>query len=282
MNKKLVSAALGTFDGIHKAHKTILENALNNSENTICITFRKPPKASGFIMQPELKQKELSEMGFSKIVMLDFDEVKNVEAETFLKTITDEYKITDFFVGYDYRFGKNGQGDVQVLKDFCEKNGLLAHIQEPIKEGNEIISSSSIRDLLKEGNLQKAIKFLGRYPEIHALVSHGDQRGRELGFPTINQALPEGFCELKFGVYASEVLIGNKRYCAITDIGIRPTFPSKNPVIETHILDFHGNLYEKEISVFLCSFLREERKFNSAQELMAQIDKDVCARRGVL
>ena len=214
--------------------------------------------------------------------MLDFDAVRDISPEDFLKNITDEYNITDFFCGFDYRFGKNGAGNPELLKSFCEKRGLSAHIEDPIMLENEPISSSKIRSFMKSGDIGSAIRLLGHPIEISAPVLHGDERGRALGFPTINQALPSGFCELKFGVYASSVLIGGKAYDAITDIGIRPTYPVKSPIIETHILDFNCDLYEEQILISLSSFLREEKKFANGEELIKQIKTDINTRKGEL
>ncbi len=281
MKEKSVSVALGTFDGIHLAHKKILENALK-SEHPICITFKTPPKAGGFIMQPELKEKKLYEMGFKKVIMLDFEAVRDISPEDFLEKITNEYNITDFFCGYDYRFGKNGEGNPQLLLSFCEKRGLKAHIEGPIMLENEPISSSKIRSFLRNGEINSAIRLLGHPIEISAPVLHGDARGRLLGFPTINQALPSGFCEIKFGVYASSVWINGKQYEAITDIGIRPTYPAESPVIETHILDFSCDLYEEELTLSIFSFLREEKKFANGEELIKQIKTDINTRKGEL
>ncbi len=277
--KNRVSAALGTFDGLHAAHRTILQNALKFN-NSVCITFKLPPKSRGFIMQPQLKEKKLQDLGFKTTVMLDFEEVKNMPPLEFLEFITNTYKITDFFVGYDYRFGKGGEGDVNLLREFCEKKGLHLNVQEPIKINGELVSSTAIRRFLKEGNIAKAIEFLGHNLEIEGKVLHGDARGRCFGFPTINQSLPQNMTELKFGVYSSLVEISGKTYKAITDIGTRPTYPLNKPISETHILDFEGDLYEKTLTLTLCDYMREEKKFSSADKLMEQISQDIQTRKG--
>ena len=228
-------------------------------------------------MQPEIKERKLLEMGFKKVIMLNFDDVKNLSPQEFLNFITKDYPIGEFFVGYDYRFGKNAEGDTSLLKEFCEKEGIKLNIRDAIYHSGEIVSSRSIRKYLSLGEWNRAIALLGHPLELEALVIHGDSRGKTLGFPTINQALPDGFVDLKFGVYASNTIIDGKKYSSLTNLGIRPTYPLKTPILETHILVYSGDLYGKIINLQLKKFIRDERVFSSKEELISQLNSDIKA-----
>ena len=277
----LYSAALGAFDGIHIAHAEILKNALSGGKG-ICITFRTPPttKGGGMLMQPELKEQKLYEMGFDKVVMLDFEDVKNMPPLEFLKVITDKYNINRFCCGYDYRFGIGAAGDIAFLSRFCEERGLELSVHEPISAEGELVSSSAVRGYLKEGRLNRANKLLGHYTEIKVPVSHGDARGRTIGFPTVNQPMPEGFAELKFGVYETEIEIDGKVYSALTNFGIRPTFRLERPMCETYVIDFSGDVYGQRLTLKFKRFIRPEHKFDSLADLKLALLKDLESIRG--
>ena len=163
-----------------------------------------------------------------------------------------------------------------MLKNFCEQNGIEFRISNPylLPDGNAL-SSSYIRSLIKNGEVEKANEFLYKPFSFTAMVQKGDQRGRTIGFPTLNQRYPEDLVKLRFGVYKTKVLVDGKQYDAITDIGHRPTYETDYVISETFIKDFAGDLYGKQITVIPIKFLREEKKFNSLEELKEQIQKDL-------
>ena len=275
-----VAVALGTFDGLHKAHIAVLMSALNqNTDKKICITFPYPPKMTDsepqLLLAPEEKEKMLKTMGFDEVINLDFNKVKTLTPTEFLDYLVSEFGATHISVGYNYRFGSSASGDTEFLKDYCQKHGLHAVITDGIKIADEVVSSSAIRHYLKTGNTTNATEFLGRNFKFTAKVISGDKRGRTIGVPTVNQMLPKGLVKVKFGVYYSLVNIDGKKYKAVTNIGYRPTYELETPISETHIIGFSGDLYEKQLSVELVEFLREERKFENLQALKNAVQKDI-------
>lgn len=278
MDKKIsISAALGAFDGIHIAHKKVLQNALDMAEKAVCITFKNLPKTKkgGILIQSEMKEKMLFEMGFWKVVVFDFDEIKEMSPKEFLDSVREKYGITHFSCGYNYHFGYLGAGDVNFLQEYCNKNGLGLKVETEILQGEDHVSSTVIREYLKEGKIERALELLGHPLEIKSAVVHGEKRGRTIGFPTINQPLPDTFAYMKYGVYETSVIIGDKEYKAITNLGIRPTFRLNNPICETYIIDFEKEIYGEQIILRFKRFIREERKFNSLNELRTQLDLDI-------
>lgn len=271
--------ALGTFDGLHTAHQQVL--TLPNDFKKVAVTFTAPPKMviSGkkeLLFTEDQKCRYLKEFGIDEIVTLDFDKVRNNSPESFLEFLQNELRADFIACGFNYRFGKNGAGDTALLSEFCHQNKIELRVSKPylLPDGNAL-SSSYIRSLLKEGKIEKANEFLYKPFSFTATVQKGDQRGRTIGFPTINQKYPDDLVKLRFGVYKTEVCVNGKRYEAITDIGIRPTYQIDYVISETFIKNFVGDLYGKEITVTPIKFLRDEIKFNSLDKLKKQIEKDL-------
>ncbi len=270
--------ALGTFDGVHIAHRFVLD--LPCEYKKIAVTFAVPPKMM-FSRKTELltsfskKEELLKNLGFEQIEVLDFEKVKNTEPKEFLEFLKKEYNPQIISCGFNYRFGKNGAGDTELLKRFCLENGIECRICKPVEKDGKIVSSTLIRNLLKQGEIEKANQLLGNEFSFSAKVQKGDQRGRTIGFPTINQPYPEDLVKVKFGVYKTKVLIDGVTYEAITNVGIRPTYKSDYVISETFIKDFSGDLYGREIEIFLVKFLRDEIKFASLEELKRQIEIDL-------
>ena len=260
-NQKTVAVALGTFDGLHCAHKKVLKAALNANapDGAVCVTFETPPcKSGGLLLQPELKKQMLYEMGLKKVISLNFWAVRNLSAE-------------------DYTFGKNAAGNTEILARYCRENGLSAKIIEPVILNGAPVSSTAIRKYIENGEPKKAAALLGRPFLFEAAVTRGDRRGRTIGFPTINQRLPAGMTVPRFGVYASRCTVNGESYLGVTNFGIRPTYQLKIPRAETFLIDFEGDLYEKHLRLELLDFRRPEKKFDSLDALKAAIDRDTKA-----
>lgn len=271
--------ALGTFDGIHKGHKAVLNAVLEDKTLTpVCLAFGTPAAYykhhSGLLMQPEVKREKLYEMGFKQVNFLEFHQCRDMSAVDFLDMLRTEYSAATLSCGFNYRFGKNASGDVALLNEYCKKYDMTLKVCEPITDGDEVVSSSLIRNLIAKGELTHANTLLGRALEFKSKVIDGAHRGRLMGFPTINQPLPADFVVPKFGVYATSLTIEGKKYLGITNIGVHPTFPLLDPISETHILNYKGDLYGKEITLHLLSFVRDERKFKDINELRSAIDQD--------
>lgn len=275
--------ALGNFDGIHKGHRAVLEKALFEAEKRglvpAVLLFDEHPKKVLFGEAPPSlitesdKREQLSKMGFS-LVTVSFEKIRNLSAAEFLTKIYCSLNVRAISCGYNYRFGKNAEGDTAVLKTECEKLGITLFVApQQIFEG-EPISSTRIRTALQNGEVKRANAMLGREFSYCIEVVSGDRRGRLLGFPTINQFFPPNFVKLRKGVYASKVRLSHKWYPAVTNIGTRPTVDGESFRSETCILGFSGDLYGAEVEVFLLDFLRDETKFASLEELTNAISRD--------
>ena len=279
-NQKTVAVALGTFDGLHCAHKKVLKAALNANapDGAVCVTFETPPcKSGGLLLQPELKKQMLYEMGLKKVISLNFWAVRNLSAEEFLNLLKNRYHAGILCCGYDYTFGKNAAGNTEILARYCRENGLSAKIIEPVILNGAPVSSTAIRKYIENGEPKKAAALLGRPFLFEAAVTRGDRRGRTIGFPTINQRLPAGMTVPRFGVYASRCTVNGESYLGVTNFGIRPTYQLKIPRAETFLIDFEGDLYEKHLQLELLDFRRPEKKFDSLDALKAAIDRDTKA-----
>lgn len=269
---------LGTFDGVHIGHRAVF--ALAESMYRIAVTFKKPPKAiiSGkeeLIYTFEEKCRILKKIGINEILPLDFEKVRDISPENFLEDLYEKYNPSVIACGFNYRFGKNGEGNTDLLFDFCKKKGIEFKFAEPIKYDGETVSSTIIRNNLKNGEIEKANKLLYEPFSFTATVNHGEMRGRTIGFPTINQVYPKELTLIKNGVYKVKVIAENKEYSGISDVGKRPTYPLDYTISETYIKDFSGDLYGKEVKIIPLQFLREEKKFKNLTELKKQIAEDL-------
>ena len=270
--------ALGTFDGLHKGHRAVLN--LPDGMQKTAVIFALPPKAvlSGeprSIMTARDKCAALKKIGIDEIFTLDFNKVKDMPPEEFLRFLKDKFSPDLISCGFNYHFGKNAAGNTQVLGDFCKCNGIEFNCHGAVSENGEPVSSTRIREYLKNGEIEKANKLLTFPFSFTAEVISGDRRGRTIGFPTVNQKYPSELIPLKFGVYKSKMLIDGKEYEGITDIGIRPTFKTDYIISETYIIGFSGDLYGKDITTAPTRFVRGEVKFSSIEELKRQIEADI-------
>lgn len=271
--------ALGTFDGVHAGHSAVLKEAVNSGFYSVCLAFRIPPKCffsdENIILTPEsVKTRLIKEIGIDRVDYIDFPSVKDLSAEAFFNDIKAKYSPSLIVCGYDYSFGKGGKGDTELLKSLCDKNDISLKIIDKVTVNGETISSSFIRKLLINGEIEKANSLLPECFSIHGEVVHGDKRGTDINFPTINQYYPERAAKIKFGVYMSCTDINGKTYYGMTNIGIRPSFPVKKPLCETNLFDFSGDVYGQNIKIKLLSFIREEKTFSSLSELKDAIEND--------
>lgn len=272
--------ALGTFDGVHSGHRAVIGSAVKSGFKAVAVTFKTPPKAFfdksiGLLMSPDEKKERLQELGISETLFMDFSEFKEMSAEDFLKFLTDKFSVSKICCGFNYRFGNCGKGDTALLEEFCNKNGIVLTIIPPVLWEEKQISSTLIREMLKNGEIKKANKLLCCPFGFTGEIIHGDARGRTIGFPTVNQRYPEYLTKVKFGVYKSVITVEGKKYKAITNIGVRPTYETEYVSAETHIIDFSGDIYGKKANLQLLEFLREEKKFDSLDELKNAIEQDI-------
>lgn len=281
------SVALGNFDGLHIGHMKVLQSALSSSGDGVVpfvllfdchpqkiIKGTEPP----CIMTNDDRNSMLREMGF-EIMTVSFEEVHDMTPEEFVGTILcDTLHAKNVCCGYNYRFGKNGSGNIDELQRLCKKYSVEVEVSEEQTVDGEAVSSTRIRKLIEQGDVERAERLLGRPFSYSFEVIHGNKNGRLLGFPTANQVFPDGFAVPKYGVYASRTTVDEKVFCSITNIGIRPTLEDDTLLSETNIIGFDGDIYGEKIKVELLRFIRPERKFNSLEEVFSQVREDIkCA-----
>ncbi len=275
-------AVLGMFDGVHIGHQTLLHRGVEIKAETslpiLLLTFQTHPKA--LFGQPPLmltdnrqKEKLCMSYGVDEVLFLPFDnKMRTMLPEQFVKEYLIE-KINARYViaGENYRFGYCHAGSAKTLSAFAE---FQTEIIPSVCLDGETVSSSRIRSLLEEGKLDKALKCLGHPLEIEGRIESGRQVGRSLGFPTANMS--GHFPPLRHGVYFTKVLIEKEWIPAISNFGVLPTFSLKNePKLESHLLHFQGDLYRKQACVQFLKFVREERKFETSEELTNQVKLDI-------
>ncbi len=283
MNNEFSSVALGFFDGLHPGHRSVLRNALSHRADGLTpgvMLFDKPPfeeltgKKVARLLTDEARDKILTDSGFS-LFNISFSEIRDMSPKAFVRDIlADRFSARSVSCGFNFTFGKNGEGNTDTLISECEKCGISVHIADRVLYNNDVVCSSAIRRYISDGEIEKANNMLGYTFGFTAPVFHGDRRGRLLGSPTINQYIPQGLVVPKFGVYASFVDIDGKLLSGVTNIGKRPTFDGESLRSETFILGFNGDLYDKSITVYPIEFIRGEMKFSSAEALKEQISKD--------
>lgn len=287
MSEKIkgTAVALGYFDGIHIGHKAVLEKTLSLAKEkgltpAVLIFDEHPRKVLSGRVPPMLtdeimKSRLLGEMGFT-LYDFPFRESMNMEPDEFAREVLlKKLSAKAVVCGYDYRYGKDGKGNAHSLERDLRDEGVEVVSLSGIKQGEDIVSASKIRELIAEGDLRRANVMLGRVFSYDRVVERGDALGRRLGFPTINQTFPEDFILPKYGVYASVTTLDKKQYPSVTNIGIRPTVGGTQVRSETCILGFSGDLYGKNAEVGLLDFIRGEMKFASLEELTQAVKRDM-------
>ncbi len=275
--------ALGTFDGLHKGHKAVIACTLSKKERgliPLVLLFDSHPlltltgSSPALILQDSLRDEKIRKMG-AETEYISFPEISDYSpAEFFEKIIVRKLNAGFVCCGVNYTFGKGGSGDCSLLGNLCESQGIEFCEIPLVCYGGIPVSSSRIRDEIIAGNIRNANEMLGDEFSYKCTVSSGFHRGRLMGAPTINQYFPDGFCIPKTGVYASVTVIDGREYPSVTNIGIRPTFEDEDLRSETCIIGFDGNLYGMDIEVRLIDRIRDEMRFNSAEELGNQIKTD--------
>lgn len=261
-DKKRIAVALGDFDGMHKAHQTVITGA----ENTIIYSVNN---------RFSLLQKSIFEKRYPDTIFADFEEIKNLSGEEFIeKILLQRFNAGIILCGFNFRFGKKAGWSALDLREYLADKDVWVRILEHQDFDGEPISSTRIREAVSNGEMEKAREMLGYNFTFESEVFHGDKRGRTIGYPTINQYLPKGLAIAKFGVYESRVFADGTEYKAFTNIGMRPTWQTEVPTAETHIFGYSGDLYGKTVRVELIRYIREERKFSSVDELKEQLTND--------
>ena len=279
-NNDKYAVCLGMFDGIHLGHRELIlktvKKAKENNLKSAVLTFV-PKNETGKLYPFSENLKIIEKMGIDTVFAVNFtDEFKKISAKYFIDKYLIEYIKASFVIcGFNFKFGYKREGDVKTLEEYGKGKFELTVIPE-VKIDNETVSSTFIKSLLGSGDIKKANSFLGEDYKISEAVVMGKRLGREISFPTINMPLNNMITPIKKGVYLSEVKIGDKVYKGISNVGIAPTLKcEKTALLETHIIDYSGDLYNKYVTVYLKDFLREEKKFKDMDELKETIKKDL-------
>lgn len=293
---KGATVAIGNFDGVHLGHQAILEIAKSAADAPLGVVTFEPhprayfaPEAPPFrLMNAEARAHRLEKLGVQHLYELTFNaKLATLTAEEFAgDIIVERLGLTHVTVGADFRFGKGRAGDAAALQQFGRDMGFGVTIVDLVSTGGMEVSSTRIREALSEGRPEDAAAMLGHLHRIEGPVIRGDQRGRDLGYPTANMALTD-LHRPKLGVYAVrvDVLTGEHAgsYNGVASLGVRPMFGEDNvPNLETHVFDFKGDLYGAELSVALVAYLRPEEKFDSVEALITQMDADSARAREIL
>lgn len=279
--------ALGCFDGVHVGHAAVIREAVQQARSLSlpCAvwTFSEPPRN---VLQPNSappitdgteKKNRIRALGADLLFSIPFtDKIGSMSPEQFFEEILcQKLHAAHVVCGYNYSFGKGGQGNADLLAQLCASHGIgMTRMPEVTLEG-VTVSSSAIRQAVQQGEMARAAALLGRPFSLRAPVVNGQHLARRLGFPTLNQVLDQNALCPRHGVYVSRVRIGTKTYRGISNVGVRPTVGTKPLCCETHLFDFSGNLYGRTLRVELLHFLRPEQPFTSVEALAEQVRHDI-------
>ncbi len=286
---------IGNFDGVHKGHLALFDKVKERAKaiagQSVVMTFEphplkimRPANGPQLITHTGQKLELIEKAGIDVIVCVSFDrEFAAIPARDFVNIIlVKKIGIKEIVVGYDYTFGHNREGDINLLREIGNDFGFVVHLVGPIEIDHTLVSSTSIRRLVQEGRLEEARVLLGRDFEVQGTVVKGRNRGgRLLGFPTANLN-PHGELLPKTGVYAVKLLIDDAFYDGVTNVGYNPTFGDTGLTVETHVLDYSGELMGKTIKVHFIKRLRDEKTFKTLEELSSQIAQDIARAEKVL
>ncbi len=278
---------IGVFDGVHLGHKYLIsqltEHARQQNLLSGVVTFRQHPRE---VLSPQTKLPYLTNLaervnllkneGVDAIITLSFtQELAQLNAGQFVGLLKKYLRMCGLIIGPDFTLGRNGEGNADTLYQLGQDMNFSVTVISPVMASGEVVSSTAIRDALADGDMKGVVNLIGRSFSLQGRVTTGAGRGLELGFPTTNleidpkQALPGD------GVYATWAYIDDKAYQSVTNIGRRPTFGGKGRAVETYILNYHGNLYGHELKIDIVERLRDEKRFDTVEELKKYIAEDV-------
>lgn len=286
---------IGSYDGIHRGHKQIIaelkRTAQNHNAASALITFYPRPKivlgapqnSADYLTTLDEKLLIFNNLGLDIVAILPFTTaLAQTPARDFVQQIINTLNPLAFWVGPDFKFGKNRQGDIPYLEMLGREFDFSVRMVDLQLAGNEAISSTRIRNALTSGHIREVTRLLGDYPFLLGNVVKGAQRGRTIGFPTANIAVDKEKLLPLNGVYAVRIHIDGKIHPAVANIGVRPTFNGDSPTIEVHIFDFEQDIYGDTVRVDLVEFIRPEQKFDSLEALVSQISLDAQQAKSIL
>jgi riboflavin kinase/FMN adenylyltransferase len=286
--------ALGTFDGIHLGHRAVIGTAVERARalgvQAVALTFDplpasvlRPGEALPEILSLEERLSRIAALGPDVALVIPFTlEFSRVEADAFVRDVlAGRLRAREVVVGFNHTFGRGARGTPDLLRDVAAPLAIRVHVVAPLRVDGVVVSSSSVREALRQGDVRRAASLLGRPYTIRGRVVRGAMRGRQLGFPTANLT-PAGPMLLAAGVYAARAEWDGGSGPAVVNVGVRPTFGESTPTIEAHLLDVKVDLYDQPLSLAFVARIREEMKFPSVDALRARIGEDVAAARTLL
>lgn len=286
--------AVGSFDGVHLGHRCVLERLLTSARRegliSACITFDPHPRC---VLDPVNCPQQITTLderlsliagtGTEHAVVLAFTrQLAGLSADEFMRRLLASMELRRLVVGYDFALGRARSGNVDWLRDHGSRNGFSVEVVEPFRLGREEVHSSDVRRLLTLGDMASANRLLGREFAMSGLVEPGDRIGTEIGWPTVNLAVPPGKLVPGHGIYAGWATTTYGEYQAAISVGYRPTFDKTDLRVEAYLLDFAGDLYQQRLELRFVARLRDQVKFRDAAALGEQIGQDVAATRALL
>jgi riboflavin kinase/FMN adenylyltransferase len=277
---------LGKFDGMHRGHRKLFERArqikADEKLDVAVFTMRFKGEEQSVLCTGLEKHIYLEAEGTDYLVECDFDDIKDIDAADFiLNVVLGRLKARVLVAGPDCSFGRNKKGNADIAMQLMEKEGQCVEIiEKSYADCRTVISSSFIKDCIKNMQFDRAVSMLSHPYMFAGEVIHGSNIGHTIEFPTLNIEVDARKVIPEYGVYASYVIIEEKTYVGVSNIGVKPTVGSNAPALETYVLDFDGDVYGKTIAVELFKFIRKEKKFSGLDELRQQISSDTeCVRR---
>lgn len=284
------AVALGNFDGLHRAHMAVINNAVSyardNNIKSGVLLFSNHPESVIKNSRVEFITPQMQKLELLKSSGVDFAYIKDFDADfmmlsprdfaTELKKVLNPRAVS---VGYDYRFGYKAEGDVMMLKAFGEELGFDVIVAEKVSCNGEAVKSTKIRELIKSGKIECANEMLGRNFAISGAVVSGLQNGRKIGVPTANIDYDKESILPEYGVYMGYTNVAGKKYKSVINVGNNPTFNADKATVESHILDFNGDIYNEVVEAEFVKRIRDDFKFSNVDELKKQIEKDIKAVR---
>lgn len=285
------AVTIGKFDGVHRGHRHLVGRLLalarrHDLASVVItlyphpITVLRPGTPVTYLCSLEERVALLRELGVDRVGVLSFtSELAQLSYREFLRLLIDQLDLRLLLIGADFAVGRDRAGNVDALRALGEEWGFAVETVPLLSEDDEKVGSDAIREALAAGDMESVARLLGRPFALRGPVVRGAERGRRIGFPTANIAVAPDLALPKFGVYVTRAYVGESAYDSVTNIGRRPTFDERRPTIEAHLLNFEGDLYERELRLELLHRLRDERRFSSPEELVAQIRRDAEAAR---
>lgn len=278
--------ALGSFDGIHLGHLSLIEKIVelskdNNAESVVYTFLEHPRKflcgedSVKLLTNYETKCNIMNSYDVDCIFFEDFnEEYMKKSPEQFVEYLSNKFNVKGIVVGFNYKFGHKNKGDIRILERLQEVYNYKLYVMKPFKFQDKAISSTRIRDEINKGKIENANCMLGRIYMLEGEVVHGRQIGRKIGFPTANMKYDTNMIIPKDGVYYTNVCVNNKVYRGITSIGFNPTVNGEKMTIETNILDFNKDIYGQNIKVYFVKKIRDNKKFDSIEQLKEELTRN--------